>query len=161
VYIQLAFTDTGSGLTDEQIQALFQRFAQASPKTYKQYGGSGLGLFISRELCELQGGQIGVCRREGKTSFTFYVKAKRWIESSMEELPPLSRFVSASSSPMVFSRRGSAVLANMPERAPTPMLGPVLNGVAEVESQVLPKTLKHIDVEELRHLHVLVVEGEF
>ena len=62
---------------------------------------------------------------------------------------------------MVFSRRGSAVLANTPERAPTPMLGPVLNGVAEVKSQVLPKTLEHIDVEELRHLHVLVVEGEF
>jgi signal transduction histidine kinase len=162
VYIQIAVTDTGSGLTEEQIQVLFQRFAQASPKTYKQYGGSGLGLFISRELCELQGGQIGVCSREGRTSFTFYVKAKRWIESSMEELSPLSRFVSASSIPMVFSRRGSAVLAtNMPERAPAPTLGHVLDGVAEIESQVLPKTLAHIDMEELRHLHVLVVEGEF
>lgn len=160
VYLQLAFTDTGSGLTDEQIQALFQRFAQASPKTYKQYGGSGLGLFISRELCELQGGQIGVCSREGRTSFTFYVKAKRWLENTMEELPPLSRFVSASSSPMVFSRRGSAVLANTPERAPTPKLGPVLNGVAETGTQLLPKIPAQIDVEELKHLHVLVVEGE-
>jgi signal transduction histidine kinase len=161
VYIQLAITDTGSGLTDEQTEALFQRFAQASPKTYKQYGGSGLGLFISRELCELQGGQIGVCSREGRTSFTFYVKAKRWVESSMEELPPLSRFVSASSSPMVFSRRGSAALASMPERAPTPKLGPVLNSTAEVGIEQLPKILDQFDAEELRHLHVLVVEGEF
>jgi signal transduction histidine kinase len=161
VYIQLAFTDTGSGLTDEQTQALFQRFAQASPKTYKQYGGSGLGLFISRELCELQGGQIGVCSREGRTSFTFYVKAKRWVESSMEELPPLSRFVSASSSPMVFSRRGSAALANTTiERAPTPKLVHALNGVAEMGTQLLPKVLAHIDAEDLRHLHVLVVEGK-
>ena len=160
VYIQLAITDTGSGLTEEQIQVLFQRFAQASPKTYKQYGGSGLGLFISRELCELQGGQIGVCSREGRTSFTFYVKAKRWVESSMEELPPLSRFVSASSSPMVFSRRGSAALTSMPDRAPTPKLESVLNGVAEIETQQLPKILDQLDADELRHLHVLVVEGK-
>jgi signal transduction histidine kinase len=160
VYIQLAITDTGSGLTDEQTEALFQRFAQASPKTYKQYGGSGLGLFISRELCELQGGQIGVCSREGRTSFTFYVKAKRWVESSMEELPPLSRFVSASSSPMVFSRRGSAALTSMPERAPTPKLGPILNRAAEVGIQQLPKTLDQFDADELSHLHVLVVEGK-
>ena len=161
VYIQLAFTDTGSGLTDEQIQALFHRFAQASPKTYKQYGGSGLGLFISRELCELQGGQIGVCSREGKTSFTFYVKAKRWIEDTMEELPALSRFVSASSSPMVFSRRGSSVLAaNTPERVPTPKLGNALDGVAEVGIKLFPKMPVQNEMEQLEHLHVLVVEGE-
>jgi hypothetical protein len=79
----------------------------------------------------------------------------------MEELPPLSRFVSASSSPMVFSRRGSAALASMPERAPTPKLGPVFNGTAEVGIEQLPKILDQFDAEELRHLHVLVVEGEF
>lgn len=59
LYLQIAVRDSGKGLSDDEIQVLFQRFSQASPKTYKQYGGSGLGLFISRELCELQGGQIG------------------------------------------------------------------------------------------------------
>lgn len=59
---------------------LFQRFQQASPKTYKTYGGSGLGLFISRELTELQGGQIGVQSEAGKsTQFRFFVKSRRCL----------------------------------------------------------------------------------
>jgi CheY-like chemotaxis protein len=49
----------------------------------------------------------------------------------------------------------------LPERAPTPKLGPVMNGAAEVGPQQLPKILDQFDAEELRHLHVLVVEGEF
>ncbi|KAH0370146.1 histidine kinase, partial [Aureobasidium melanogenum] len=79
VYLQVAVQDTGRGLSEEEMSLLFQRFSQASPKTYKQYGGSGLGLFISRELCELQGGQIGVSSPgpgQG-TTFAFYVRARR------------------------------------------------------------------------------------
>lgn len=50
----------------------------ASPKTYKTYGGSGLGLFISRGLSELQGGQIGVKSQAGKGStFGFFIKTQR------------------------------------------------------------------------------------
>lgn len=79
LYLQLTVQDTGRGLTDEEMKLLFQRFSQASPKTYKQYGGSGLGLFISRELTELQGGQIGVSSKgAGKGStFAFYVRARK------------------------------------------------------------------------------------
>lgn len=43
IYLSLSVTDTGRGITDEQMKALFQRFSQATPKTYAQYGGSGLG----------------------------------------------------------------------------------------------------------------------
>jgi CheY-like chemotaxis protein len=78
VYLQFAVEDTGRGLSEQELKVLFQRFGQANPKTYGRYGGSGLGLFISRELTELQGGQIGVYSEvdEG-TTFFIYIKAKR------------------------------------------------------------------------------------
>ena len=160
IYLQLAVTDTGSGLDDEQIQVLFKRFAQASPKTYKQYGGSGLGLFISRELCELQGGQIGVCSSPDRTTFTFYVKAKRWVETDLEQPAPLTRFASASSSPMVFNRRGSSMLVHTSDQEQTPRNGSQLDGMVEIGSLLPPPQAPKKDAELLKHLHVLVVEGE-
>ena len=78
VYIHFAVQDTGRGLTDLEKKQLFQRFSQANPRTHVHYGGSGLGLFISRQLVELQGGEIGVASEAGKGStFAFYVKARR------------------------------------------------------------------------------------
>ena len=78
VYIHFAVRDTGRGLNAEEKKMLFLRFSQASPRTHVQYGGSGLGLFISRELTELQGGEIGVESESGKGStFAFYVVARR------------------------------------------------------------------------------------
>lgn len=78
IYVRFKVQDTGCGLTDEEKQILFQRFKQASPRTHAQYGGSGLGLFISKRLAELHGGQIGVSSEAGKGSmFSFYVQARR------------------------------------------------------------------------------------
>ncbi|KAH3977737.1 hypothetical protein HBI56_182970 [Parastagonospora nodorum] len=83
IYIEFAVQDTGRGLSPEELKVLFQRFQQASPRTHVQYGGSGLGLFISRELTELQGGEIGVSSKAGKGStFAFYVKCRRSKEPS-------------------------------------------------------------------------------
>jgi CheY-like chemotaxis protein len=63
---------------ENEMTLLFRRFSQASPRTHVQYGGSGLGLFISRELTELQGGQVGVASKAGVGStFAFYVRARR------------------------------------------------------------------------------------
>lgn len=78
IYIRYKVQDTGCGLTAEEKQILFKRFQQASPRTHAQYGGSGLGLFISKRLSELHGGQIGVTSSAGQGSiFSFYVQARR------------------------------------------------------------------------------------
>jgi CheY-like chemotaxis protein len=78
VYLMFAVQDSGRGLTDSEKDILFRRFSQASPRTHVQYGGSGLGLFISRELTERQGGQIGVSSVAGKGStFAFFVKGRQ------------------------------------------------------------------------------------
>ncbi|KAH7395319.1 hypothetical protein DE146DRAFT_697545 [Phaeosphaeria sp. MPI-PUGE-AT-0046c] len=77
-YLHFTVRDTGCGLTREHKEKLFMRFSQASPRTYVQYGGSGLGLFISRELTEMQGGRIGVQSTHGNGSkFSFYIKSRR------------------------------------------------------------------------------------
>jgi signal transduction histidine kinase/CheY-like chemotaxis protein len=78
IYLTITVKDTGRGLSAKEKKNLFNLFQQASPKTHVQYGGSGLGLFISRQLTEMQGGQIGVALETGKGStFQFFVKTRR------------------------------------------------------------------------------------
>lgn len=60
IYLYFAVKDMGRGLDENEKKLLFLRFSQASPRTHVQCGGSGLGLFISRELTKLQSGEIGV-----------------------------------------------------------------------------------------------------
>ncbi|KAF1966518.1 hypothetical protein BU23DRAFT_544183 [Bimuria novae-zelandiae CBS 107.79] len=78
VYLQFSVSDTGRGLSEDERSTLFARFSQASPRTHVRYGGSGLGLFISRRLTEMQGGAIGLASEYKKGStFTFYIKARK------------------------------------------------------------------------------------
>jgi signal transduction histidine kinase len=46
----VAVADSGHGMTAEEQMRIFERFSQASPKTYGEFGGHGLGLYISRKL---------------------------------------------------------------------------------------------------------------
>jgi signal transduction histidine kinase len=71
IYLRFEVRDTGCGLSEPEMKNLFHRFSQASPRTHVQYGGSGLGLFISRQLTELQGGEIGVASVAGEGSASF------------------------------------------------------------------------------------------
>ncbi|KAH0025304.1 putative histidine kinase HHK19p, partial [Aureobasidium melanogenum] len=76
-FIWFTVSDTGRGIKPEEKIKLFSRFQQASPRTYAKYGGSGLGLFISRELAELQGGEIGIATElDVGSTFAFFVKTR-------------------------------------------------------------------------------------
>ncbi|KAJ4988866.1 hsp90-like protein [Stagonosporopsis vannaccii] len=78
IYLAFSVKDSGIGLKEKEIHNIFERFKQASVKTHVKYGGSGLGLFISKELTEKQGGEIGVSSVFGQGStFGFYVKTRR------------------------------------------------------------------------------------
>lgn len=75
LYLWFSVQDTGRGMSVEEEAKLFSKFSQGGPRTHSEYGGSGLGLFISRELAEIQGGEIGVSSRAGDGStFAFYVR---------------------------------------------------------------------------------------
>jgi signal transduction histidine kinase len=79
-WIALAVTDTGIGMTPEQMGKLFQEFAQASPSTASKYGGTGLGLVISRRFCKMMGGDITVESEPGRGS-TFTIRLPRIVEA--------------------------------------------------------------------------------
>jgi signal transduction histidine kinase len=78
-WITLAVTDTGIGMTPEQMGKLFQEFAQASSSTASKYGGTGLGLVISRRFCQMMGGDITVDSDPGRGS-TFTIRVPRIVE---------------------------------------------------------------------------------
>src|SRR5262249_45121179 len=77
-WISFKVQDTGIGLTPAQLGKLFQAFSQADASTSRRYGGTGLGLVISRRFCQMMGGDITVESEFGKGS-TFIVRLPRFV----------------------------------------------------------------------------------
>ena len=75
-WMLLAVSDTGIGMTSEQVSKLFQAFTQADASTTRKYGGTGLGLVITKQFCQMMGGDISVTSEFGKGSvFTIRLPA--------------------------------------------------------------------------------------
>ncbi|MBI2264177.1 MAG: response regulator [Armatimonadetes bacterium] len=74
--ITFTVSDTGIGMTPEQLEKLFQAFTQADASTTRKYGGTGLGLTITRHFCRMMGGEVTVASEPGKgTQFTVSLPA--------------------------------------------------------------------------------------
>jgi PAS domain S-box-containing protein len=109
-FLRFTVTDNGIGILPEKLQRVFERFTQADTSTTRRFGGSGLGLTISKRLVELMGGSISVESEIGKGStFAFTLPFEIWVGPTARDsvlsrpdpelpLPPL-RILLAEDSP--------------------------------------------------------------
>ena len=87
-FLRFEVTDTGPGMSDEQLENLFRPFVQADASITRKHGGTGLGLVISKNIAELMGGQAGVKSHLGEGStFWMTVRLERGIVPAVEEIP--------------------------------------------------------------------------
>jgi signal transduction histidine kinase len=77
--VTISVADTGIGMTAEQMGKLFQEFSQASSTISSKYGGTGLGLVISRRFCQMMGGDITIESEPGRGS-TFTIRVPQIVE---------------------------------------------------------------------------------
>lgn len=131
-----AVTDNGPGLTTEEKGRLFKRFSQANAQVAQNYGGSGLGLNISKELCLVMGGQMNVDSTKGNGStFSFTISAgiptKDELSHFLEQQSPSADSARSASRSVANGHTVASITGNS-SKAPTIQAPPFQNiGVAE------------------------------
>jgi signal transduction histidine kinase/CheY-like chemotaxis protein len=85
-WIVFKVTDTGIGLSPDQIVKLFQDFTQADPSTTRKFGGTGLGLALTRRFCQMMGGDVTLQSIPGKGS-TFTIKIPATVTEARHDAP--------------------------------------------------------------------------
>lgn len=102
--------DTGIGLSDQELEMLFQPFQQADASTSRQYGGTGLGLALSKRLAELMGGEVGASSVKGKGSCFWFTA--RFVRAGKAHLanPKVPALAGSDATSPVASLLGAKVL---------------------------------------------------
>jgi CheY-like chemotaxis protein len=104
-WVKFAVSDSGIGMTDEQMGRLFQAFTQADSSTTRTYGGTGLGLTITKHFCAMLGGSIDVKSKSGQgATFTISLpdrSAKQVAAEFADRAAPSSEHVQRSISVLV------------------------------------------------------------
>ena len=108
--LKIHVSDTGIGMTQEQIANLFQNFQQADVSTTRSYGGTGLGLAISRKLARQMGGDVSVVSKPGEGSiFTFTLEVGA-VDAVKPTAPVIKTSFEAEDVPQVKEERSAASL---------------------------------------------------
>ena len=154
IWLFVSVRDTGPGLGPKELQMLFKRFSQGNQMIHTRYGGSGLGLFICRQITELLGGRIEVKSQLGEGSvFRFFIQTK-----TIQPLSALAAYVDATTSAPPGSRAATAGSPSIPTslnitRSMTPS-----SSVTSPMMSPVPSSVSIAQEERGEPLHILIVE---